>query len=160
MACKEAHRPDTLDLSIDWRPAISTITMPSSMKDPHKVPHLHDTARSFAAKHSKAKFSLLTLWSHTYFYPLMIGTYPIPHFLSLEFKLPLDYMLISYQAGIITTVPPSTISSAATSSGCSSPKTCPAQSGPSTKQLSIASHPQRPVRRPSRRQERPVSGDG
>jgi hypothetical protein len=73
VAARESHRPDSLDLFLDWRININSISMPPFMQDPHSVPSFLTTARAFALKHPKARFSILRLWSAPHFYPLMIG---------------------------------------------------------------------------------------
>ncbi|KAH6692878.1 hypothetical protein BKA61DRAFT_637651 [Leptodontidium sp. MPI-SDFR-AT-0119] len=73
IAATEPHRPKTYDFFIDWRQNISTVIMPPSVKNPHLVPPLKTTARKFASRHPAARFSVLTLWSAPYFYPLMVG---------------------------------------------------------------------------------------
>ncbi|KAG4427609.1 hypothetical protein IFR05_016909 [Cadophora sp. M221] len=73
IAATESHRPQTYDFFIDWRQNIKTVTMPPSVKNPHLVPPFKTTAHTFASHHPTARFSVLTLWSAPYFYPLMLG---------------------------------------------------------------------------------------
>lgn len=44
-----------------------------SVTDPHLVPSFKTTASLFARTHPTARFSILTLWSAPYFYPLLLG---------------------------------------------------------------------------------------
>ncbi|KAL2061188.1 hypothetical protein VTL71DRAFT_7461 [Oculimacula yallundae] len=73
IAATEPHRPGVYDLFIDWRSNIETVTMPRTVTDPHLVPSFKTLTKNFSLQNPTATFSILTLWSAPYFYPLMIG---------------------------------------------------------------------------------------
>ena len=71
----EPHRPDKLDLFIDYEDPFKNFTKgyPIGAVNPDQWPTLLPLARSFAEGHPTARFALLRLWTAPHFYPLMIG---------------------------------------------------------------------------------------
>lgn len=71
----EPHRPDKLDLFINYEDQHGNFPMkyPPSFPHPSKWPQLQPLIQTFAAKHATARFALLRLWSAPHFYPLMVG---------------------------------------------------------------------------------------
>ncbi|KAL9568814.1 hypothetical protein ACKAV7_007031 [Fusarium commune] len=76
-ANKEPHRPDKLDLFINYEDQYGNFPMefPPTFADPSKWPEVIPTARSFSEKHSTARFALLRLWSAAHYYPFMVGMF-------------------------------------------------------------------------------------
>ena len=72
MAAKEPGR-ETRDFYVDLRVLTDTMKMKPFLEIPPSLDDFLTTARNFAAKHQKARFALLRLWSSPYFYPLMVG---------------------------------------------------------------------------------------
>lgn len=71
----EPHRPDTLDLFINYDDPrrLFPITYPPHFIGPDKWPKLLPIAEDFAEKHQNARFALLRIWTAPHFYPLMLG---------------------------------------------------------------------------------------
>ncbi|KAK4063857.1 hypothetical protein Trihar35433_8565 [Trichoderma harzianum] len=71
----EPHRPDTLDLFINYDDPrrLFPITYPPHFVSPDKWPKLQPIAEDFAQKHQNARFALLRIWTAPHFYPLMLG---------------------------------------------------------------------------------------
>jgi hypothetical protein len=74
----EPHRPDKLDLFIDYADRSAAIQMlgpPPGVKfvQPSDWPAFLPLAREYAVGHEGARFAVLRIWSAPHFYPLMIG---------------------------------------------------------------------------------------
>ncbi|KAF5978634.1 major facilitator superfamily transporter [Fusarium coicis] len=76
-ANKEPHRPDKLDLFINYHDQYGNfpMTYPPTFVDPSKWPEVIPTARTFSQKHPAARFALLRLWSAPHYYPFMVGLF-------------------------------------------------------------------------------------
>ncbi|PVH94676.1 hypothetical protein DM02DRAFT_602165 [Periconia macrospinosa] len=63
------------DLYIDYRLTLEQVRELESLQDPRKFTRsrLLTSARTFASKHTNARFAALRVWSSDYFYPLMLG---------------------------------------------------------------------------------------
>ncbi|RFN52082.1 mfs allantoate protein [Fusarium flagelliforme] len=74
-ANKEPHRPDKLDLFVNYEDHYGNFkqNFPPAYVPPSSWPHVLPRAKSFAAKHPDARFALLRLWSTPHYYPLMVG---------------------------------------------------------------------------------------
>lgn len=70
----EPHRPGKLDLFISYEDThgITPADLVSDLVPPDQWPELLPCVQSFAAKHPKARFSLLRLWSAPHYYPYML----------------------------------------------------------------------------------------
>ncbi|KAI1420287.1 hypothetical protein F5Y12DRAFT_719670 [Xylaria sp. FL1777] len=76
VANTEPHRPDKMDLFIDYADRQNAANYPShwpGMVHPHDFPLLLPLARDFAATNPQARFAVLRLWSAPHFYPAMLG---------------------------------------------------------------------------------------
>ncbi|KAL7625951.1 hypothetical protein AAE478_002720 [Parahypoxylon ruwenzoriense] len=79
VAGTEAHRPDKLDLFMDFADRKKAIQYPQNIPGfvgPSDWPVFLPIARAFAEKHGndhKARFAILRVWSAPHFYPAMIG---------------------------------------------------------------------------------------
>jgi hypothetical protein len=74
----EPHRPDQLDLFIDYADRENAVDPPKllpgdKLVTPSDWPEFLPFAERFADKHVKARFAVLRVWSAPHFYPLMIG---------------------------------------------------------------------------------------
>ncbi|KAL6695704.1 hypothetical protein J3F84DRAFT_395134 [Trichoderma pleuroticola] len=71
----EPHRPDTLDLFINYDDPrkLFPVKYPPHFTGPDKWPKLLPIAEDFTEKHPNARFALLRIWSAPHFYPLMLG---------------------------------------------------------------------------------------
>ncbi|PNP74678.1 hypothetical protein FNYG_12014 [Fusarium nygamai] len=76
-ANKEPHRPDKLDLFINYQDQYGNfpMTFPPTFVDPSKWPQVIPTARTFSEKHPTARFAVLRLWSAPHYYPFMVGMF-------------------------------------------------------------------------------------
>ncbi|EXK24719.1 hypothetical protein FOMG_18573 [Fusarium oxysporum f. sp. melonis 26406] len=74
-ANKEPHRPEKLDLFINYEDQYGNFPMifPPTFIAPSKLPEVIPTARTFSKNHPNARFALLRLWSAPHYYPLMVG---------------------------------------------------------------------------------------
>ncbi|KAI0197641.1 hypothetical protein F4808DRAFT_473678 [Astrocystis sublimbata] len=76
IANTESHRPDKLDLFIDYADRKKATNLPThipGLVEPHEFPVFLPLARDFAAKNPDARFAVLRLWSAPHFYPAMMG---------------------------------------------------------------------------------------
>lgn len=77
MVRTEPHRPDKLDLFIDYADRQNASHYPTTwpgLVRPDEFPALLPRARAFAARHTAgARFAVLRLWSAPHFYPAMLG---------------------------------------------------------------------------------------
>ncbi|KAI1147920.1 hypothetical protein F4825DRAFT_455000 [Nemania diffusa] len=76
IANTEPHRPDKLDLFIDYSDRLKASHYPTSwpgLISPDQFPAFLPLARAFAAQHPAARFAVLRLWSAPHFYPAMLG---------------------------------------------------------------------------------------
>ncbi|KAI0967045.1 hypothetical protein F4678DRAFT_465849 [Xylaria arbuscula] len=76
VANTEPHRPDKMDLFIDYADRQKASGFPTKIPGlvrPDEFPALLPLARTFAAKNTKAHFAVLRLWSAPHFYPAMLG---------------------------------------------------------------------------------------
>ena len=76
IANTEPHRPDKLDLFIDYTDPHKAMRYPSKIPGlirPDEFPVFLPLARAFAAKNPRARFAILRLWSAPHFYPAMLG---------------------------------------------------------------------------------------
>ncbi|WZH49461.1 Mfs allantoate protein [Fusarium acuminatum] len=80
-ANKEPHRPDKLDLFINYEDQYGNFPMkfPPNFIHPSKWPQVLPHAQDFAKKHENARFALLRLWSAPHYYPLMVGLFNRPN---------------------------------------------------------------------------------
>ncbi|KAG8420581.1 hypothetical protein J3459_010943 [Metarhizium acridum] len=72
----EPHRPDKLDLFINYEDPYNSCpppTFPACYIHPHQWPVLLPLAQEFAKGHQSARFALLRQWSAPHFYPLSVG---------------------------------------------------------------------------------------
>ncbi|KAF5598826.1 major facilitator superfamily transporter [Fusarium pseudocircinatum] len=76
-ANKEPHRPEKLDLFINYQDQYGNfpMTYPPTFVDPSKWPQVIPTARTFSSKHPTARFAVLRLWSAPHYYPFMVGMF-------------------------------------------------------------------------------------
>ncbi|KAI0425002.1 hypothetical protein F5Y09DRAFT_322868, partial [Xylaria sp. FL1042] len=76
VASTEPHRPDKMDLFIDYadreKASHYSANLPGLLH-PNEFPVLLPIARDFAAKNQEARFAILRLWSAPHFYPAMLG---------------------------------------------------------------------------------------
>ncbi|KAI3333171.1 hypothetical protein F4824DRAFT_503461 [Ustulina deusta] len=76
VANTEPHRPDKMDLFIDYADRQKASNYPTNWPGfvrPDEFPVLLPLARDFAAKNQGARFAVLRLWSAPHFYPAMLG---------------------------------------------------------------------------------------
>ncbi|KAI1347590.1 hypothetical protein F5Y01DRAFT_240286 [Xylaria sp. FL0043] len=76
IASTESHRPDKMDLFIDYADRQKATHYPKTwpgLVQPDEFPMLLPIARDFAAKNQEARFAILRLWSAPHFYPAMLG---------------------------------------------------------------------------------------
>ncbi|KAI8946385.1 hypothetical protein F4801DRAFT_564907 [Xylaria longipes] len=76
VANTESHRPDKMDLFIDYADRLKASSFPTSWPGfvrPDEYPVFLPLARDFAAKNQRASFAVLRLWSAPHFYPAMLG---------------------------------------------------------------------------------------
>lgn len=76
VANTEPHRPDKLDLFIDYADRYDAVryrlTLPAPVP-PGDWPDLLPAAQAFAAKNAGARFAILRVWSAPHFYPTVLG---------------------------------------------------------------------------------------
>ncbi|KAI0448908.1 hypothetical protein F5B21DRAFT_518578 [Xylaria acuta] len=76
VANTEPHRPDKMDLFIDYADRQKASNYPTNwpgLVRPDEFPVFLPLARDFAAKNQGARFAVLRLWSAPHFYPAMLG---------------------------------------------------------------------------------------
>ncbi|KAI0508636.1 hypothetical protein F5B22DRAFT_619770 [Xylaria bambusicola] len=76
VANTEPHRPDKLDLFIDYADRQKAKPYPTDIPGlvrPEDFPSLLPIARDFAKTNAGARFAVLRLWSAPHFYPAMLG---------------------------------------------------------------------------------------
>ncbi|KAI1368681.1 hypothetical protein F5Y08DRAFT_325949 [Xylaria arbuscula] len=76
IASTEPHRPDKMDLFIDYTDRHKAMNYPSKIPGlvrPDEFPVFLPLARAFAARNPNARFAVLRLWSAPHFYPAMLG---------------------------------------------------------------------------------------